>query len=117
MLATDHNTLRALHRPAVEPEQDCRGSVSWQAGLSVSRTPGGRTGAWELGCLYAGGGPVALRLERDGSFSGGAGVNQFKRFDVLGIAPVFEEQQSGLGQGAVAFGQRGLLNLLLHRTY
>ena len=44
-----------------------------------------------------------LRLERQGGFSGGAGINQLDRMDALGFASVWEEEQSRLGKSTVPF--------------
>ena len=43
-----------------------------------------------------------LSLERESGFSGGAGVSQLDRMDVLDLAAVFEENQSCLGKRAVS---------------
>src|SRR5579863_736009 len=57
-----------------------------------------------------------LRLEHQRGFSRGTGVCQLERTDVLGLAPVLEENQSCLRKGAVSLRKNGLLHLLLHRA-
>ena len=46
---------------------------------------------------------LPLWLQRQGGRSGWTGVSQHERMDALGLAAVLEENQSGLGQGAVPF--------------
>jgi hypothetical protein len=48
-----------------------------------------------------------------GGFAGGT-CNQLERMDALGLACVLEENQSGVGKGAVSFRLRGPLNVLGH---
>src|SRR5437016_2457689 len=57
-----------------------------------------------------------LRLERQCSFSGRAGINQLDGTDPLNLSPVLEENQSRQGQGAISFRKRSLLNTLSHRA-
>lgn len=46
---------------------------------------------------------VLLRLERQGGFAGGTGVDQLDRVQFLGLAVVLEKNQAGFGKRAIAF--------------